>query len=543
MSIPPGAPAAPPRVPEAVHRRRWAILGVLMFTVLIMVLDHSVLNVAVKTIATPAPVGLGATQAELEWAINSYTLVFASLLFTAGLVGDRTGRKKALLCGMVVFGIGSALAAFSGSSAELIAYRAVMGVGAAFVMPATLAVLMNVFERDEQPKAIGIWAGAVGIAIALGPLTGGLLLEHFWWGSIFLVNVPVVIVGFAAMLLLIPDSRDPGPGRIDPVGVLLSIVGLVLLVFGIIRGGELASLTDRAVLLPLLGGLAVLTAFVLYELRIDHPALDFSYFRNPAFSAAITATALAFLSMMGVAFFSVFYLQTVRGHSPLEAGLLVLPLAVAQSAFAPRARLAVGRFGAKATCTAGMLMIATGLASFAFFDTSTPLWAIEIAFFVQGAGMGHVMSPVTTTVMQALPREKAGVASAINNTFRQIGGALGVAVLGSILSATYRTGIEPTLDATAAVPAEAKGAAGESLEATLSVVEKLGPSGDVLIGPAYHAFIVAMHLASLAAATVTVVGALVVARYLPGRVRPELEVPPHAPGEAAERSEAGAGRG
>ncbi|MEV0962912.1 MFS transporter [Streptomyces sp. NPDC049910] len=517
MSTPPGAPPAPPRVPEAVHRRRWLILAVLMFTVLIMVLDHSVLNVAVKTIASPAPVGIGATQAELEWAINSYTLVFAALLFTAGLIGDRAGRRKTLLFGMAVFGAGSALAAFSGSSTELIAYRAVMGLGAAFVMPATLAVLMNVFERDEQPKAIGIWAGGVGIAIALGPLTGGLLLEHFWWGSIFLVNVPVVIVGFAAMALLVPDSRDPDPGRIDPVGVLLSIVGLVLLVYGIIHGGELASLSDRSVLLPLVGGLAVLAVFVVYEHRVDHPALDFSYFRNPAFSAAITATALAFLSMMGVAFFSVFYLQSVLGHSPLQAGLLVLPLAVAQSLFAPRARLAVARFGAKATCTAGMVMIATGLACFAFFDASTPLWALELAFFVQGAGMGHVMSPVTVTVMQALPREKAGVASAINNTFRQIGGALGVAVLGSLLSAAYRGGIESTLARAPGVPDEARHAAGESLEATLAVAERLGPAGQVLIAPAHEAFLVAMHLAALCAATVTLVGAVVVATYLPGR--------------------------
>ncbi|MFI1468860.1 DHA2 family efflux MFS transporter permease subunit [Streptomyces wuyuanensis] len=539
MSTPPGAPPAPPRVPEAVHRRRWLILAVLMFTVLIMVLDHSVLNVAVKTIASPAPVGIGATQGELEWAINSYTLVFAALLFTAGLIGDRAGRRKTLLFGMAVFGIGSALAAFSGSSAELIGYRAVMGFGAAFVMPATLAVLMNVFERDEQPKAIGIWAGGVGIAIALGPLTGGLLLEHFWWGSIFLVNVPVVIVGFVAMALLIPDSRDPGPGRIDPVGVLLSIVGLVLLVYGIIHGGELASLSDRSVLLPLVGGLAVLAVFVVYEHRIDHPALDFSYFRNPAFSAAITATALAFLSMMGVAFFSVFYLQSVLGYSPLQAGLLVLPLAVAQSLFAPRARLAVARFGAKVTCTAGMMMIATGLACFAFFDSSTPVWALELAFFVQGAGMGHVMSPVTVTVMQALPREKAGVASAINNTFRQIGGALGVAVLGSLLSAAYRGGIESTLQRAPGVPEEARHSAGESLEATLAVAERLGPAGQVLIAPAHEAFLIAMHLAALCAATVTLIGAVVVATYLPGRRKPGADVPP----VPDERPAAGVARG
>ncbi|WP_338676307.1 DHA2 family efflux MFS transporter permease subunit [Streptomyces sp. SCSIO 30461] len=542
MSTPPGAPPAPPRVPEAVHRRRWAILAVLMFSVLIVVLDHSVLNVAVKTIATPAPVGLGATQGELEWAINAYTLVFAALLFTAGLIGDRTGRRNALLFGMAVFGVGSALAAFSGSSAELIAYRAVMGVGAAFVIPATLAILMNVFERDEQAKAIGIWAGGVGVSIALGPLTGGLLLEHFWWGSIFLVNVPVVLIGFVAMVVLIPDSRDPAPGRLDPVGVLLSIVGLVLLVYGIIRGGELASLTDQAVLAPLLGGIGVLTVFVVYEVRSDHPALDFSYFRNPVFSSAIAATALGFFATMGVAFLSVFYLQSVRGFSPLAAGLLLLPLAIAQSAFAPRARLAIGRFGAKATCTAGMLMITTGLAAFAFFDGSTPLWLIEAAFFVQGAGVAHVMPPVTVAVMQALPREKAGAGSAISNTFRQVGGALGVAVLGSLLSAAYRGGIESTLARTAGLPDGVKAAAGESIEATLSAAAKLGPSGKLLVGPANEAFVFAMHLTALAAAMATVVGAVVVAMYLPGRVRPGADgaLPP---GEPDGRPTAGAVRG
>ncbi|MFE3327410.1 MFS transporter [Streptomyces sp. NPDC059176] len=542
MSTPPGPPPAAPRVPEAVHRRRWAILGVLMFSVLLVVLDHSIMNVSVKTIATPAPVGIGASQAQLEWAINSYTLVFAALLFTAGVLGDRSGRKKALLFGLAVFGVGSVLAAFSGSATELIAYRAVMGFGAAFVMPATLAVLMNVFERDEQARAIGIWAGGVGVSIALGPLTGGLLLEHFWWGSIFLVNVPVVIVGFIAMALLVPDSRDPSPGRIDPVGVLLSIVGLVLLVYGIIHSGERASLTAPAVLLPLLGGLAVLTAFVVYETRTDHPALDFSYFRNPVFSAAVAATALAFLSMMGVAFFSVFYLQSVRGFSPLAAGLLVLPLAVAQSAFAPRARLAVRRFGAKATCTVGMLMITAGLAAFSLFDSSTPLWVIELAFLVQGTGMGHVMPPVTLAVMQAVPREKAGVGSAINNTFRQIGGALGVAVLGSLLSATYRRDIEGTLDANPAVPEAIRQEAGESIEATLAVAGKLGRAGEPLVVPAYDAFVAAMHVAALGAAAVTAVAAVVVAVHLPGRVAP-LEEGATVPGEPEERPAAGAARG
>ncbi|MFG3345022.1 MFS transporter [Streptomyces sp. NPDC048018] len=536
MSQPSPVSAAPGarRVPEAVHRRRWVILGVLMLSLLIVVLDNSILNVAVKTIASPAPTGIGATQSELEWAINSYTLVFAGLLFTSGLLGDRLGRKKVLLFGITVFGIGSALAAFSATPGELIAYRAVMGLGAAFVMPATLAVLMNVFERDEQPKAIGIWAGSVGLAIAVGPITGGILLEHFWWGSIFLVNVPVVLLAFALMAWLVPDSRDPRPGRIDLPGVLLSVLGLVLLVYGIIRGGELASFTDAEVLVPSLGGIVVLVAFVLYEKRSDHPALDVSYFRKPAFSAAVGAIALVFFALMGVTFFSAFYLQSVRGYSALESGLLILPLAVAQMIFAPRARLVVDRFGAKAVCTAGMLAVAVGLAAFAFFEADTPLWILEVVFFLQGAGMAHIMPPVTVSIMQSLPREKAGSGSAINNTFRQVGGALGVAVLGSVLSTTYRGEIEGHLGA---VPAGLRDTAGESIEATLAVAEKLGPAGHGLLAPAYDAFIDAMHVTAIGSAVVAVLGAVVVAVFLPGRAPAAPAAGAPAPGTRAEAGE------
>ncbi|MFE3127993.1 MFS transporter [Streptomyces hydrogenans] len=529
---PPSDPApAPPRVPEAVHRRRWAVLGVLMLSLLIVVLDNSILNVAVKTIATPAPTGLGATQSELEWAINSYTLVFAGLLFASGLLGDRLGRKRSLLFGLAVFGLGSALAAFSGSPGELIAYRAVMGLGAAFVMPATLAVLMNVFERDEQPKAIGIWAGSVGLAIAIGPITGGVLLEHFWWGSIFLVNVPVVLLGLALMAWLVPESRDPAPGRIDLVGVLLSVLGLVLLVYGIIRGGERASFTEPGVLLPVLGGLAVLTAFVLYEKRSDHPALDVSYFRKPVFSAAVAAIALVFFALMRVTFFSAFYLQSVRGYSALDSGLLLLPLALAQMVFAPRARLAVQRFGARAVCATGMAAVALGLAAFAFFDADTPVWVMALVFLVQGAGMAHIMPPVTVAIMQTLPREKAGSGSAVNNTFRQVGGALGVAVLGSVLSSVYRGEIESHLGV---LPPAVRATAGESLEATLAVAEKLHI--DALVAPAQQAFLDAMHVTAYASAAVAAVGAVVVAAFLPGRA-PAPGLPPQPTPDPTEATE------
>ncbi|WP_340380411.1 MFS transporter [Streptomyces sp. SS7] len=509
----PAVPVAP-RIPEQVHRRRWAILGVLMLSLLIVVLDNSILNVAIKTISTPAPTGLGATQSELEWAINAYTLVFAGLLFTAGLLGDRIGRKKVLLGGLAVFGIGSALAAESGSPAQLIAFRALMAVGAAFVMPATLAVLMNVFERDEQPKAIGIWAGGVGLAIAIGPITGGLLLDHFWWGSVFLINVPIVILAFALMLWLVPDSRDPNPGRIDPVGVVLSVVGLVLLVYGIIKGGELADFTDVTVLATIGAGLAVLAAFVVFEARSDHPSIDVTYFKNKVFSAAMAVITLVFFALMGVTFFSVFYTQSVRGYSPLQSGLLLLPLAAAQLIFAPRARLVVDRFGVRATTTGAMLVLTATLAAFATLDADTPIWLLEIVFFCMGTGMAHVMTPTSVVIMQALPREKAGSASALSNTFRQLGGALGIAVLGSVLSTSYRTGIEDRLGA---LPAGLRETAGESIEATLGVAARLGARGKGLVGPANDAFLHAMHITALCGAVVALAGAVVVALFLPAK--------------------------
>ncbi|MGW4006464.1 MFS transporter, partial [Streptomyces nigra] len=453
-------------------------------------------------------------QSELEWAINAYTLVFAGLLFSAGILGDRVGRKKVLLGGLAVFGAGSALAAFSGSPGELIAFRAVMGLGAAFVMPATLAVLMNVFERDEQPKAIGIWAGGVGLAIAIGPITGGLLLDHFWWGSVFLINVPIVLLALALMLWLVPDSRDPRPGRIDPIGVVLSVAGLVLLVYGIIKGGQLADFTDPAVLLTIGAGLAVLAAFVVFEKRSDHPSIDVGYFRDKVFSAAIGVIALVFFALMGVTFFSVFYTQSVRGYSPLETGLLMLPLAAAQMIFAPRARLLVDRFGNRATTTGAMVLIAATLAAFATFEADTPIWLLEVVFFLMGAAMAHIMTPISVVIMQALPREKAGSASALSNTFRQVGGALGIAVLGSVLSTAYRGGIEDRLTA---LPADVRHTAGESIEATLGVAEKLGPRGDALVGPAHDAFLHAMHITALWGAGIAVLGAVVVAVCLPGR--------------------------
>lgn len=491
--------------------RRWWALGALMASMLVLGFDMTILNVALPTMAGD----LGATTGEQQWMADAYVVVFAALMLPAGLLGDRFGRRRMLITGLGIFLAGSVVGALADGVTSVVAARCVMGVGAALVMPLAMAVLPSLFgEPQDRIKAIGIVSAASALGMPLGPILGGWLLDHFWWGSIFLVNVPVVVIALIAMVVLVPDSRDPRPGRLDPIGVVLSIIGLVLLVYGIIRGGELADFTDVSVLLPAIGGLAVLVVFVLHEKRSSSPAIDITYFRKPAFSAAVAAIALVFFALMGVTFFSAFYMQSVRGWSALQSGLLILPLAVAQMVFAPRARLVVARFGARAVCTVGMLMVAAGLAAFALFDADTPVWLMCVVFFVQGTGMAHVMPPVTVAVMQALPREKAGSGSAVNNTFRQVGGALGIAVLGSVLSAVYRGDIEGHLGA---LPAAARDTAAESIEATLGIAEKMGPAGAPLVAAAHDAFLDAMHVTAISSAVVALLGAIVVALFLPGR--------------------------
>src|SRR5271154_532332 len=359
---------------STIQRRRWVILGVLVVGLLAIVIDNTVLNVALKTIASPADKGgIGATQSQLEWAINSYTLVFAGLLFTFGVVGDRIGRKRVLIIGLALFGIGSLLSAYSHSPDQLIAARAAMGLGGAAVMPQTLSIIANVFEPAERAKAIGIWTAAVGIGVAIGPVLGGLLLTHFWWGSVFLINVPVTIVGAVAALVLVPESRNPNPGKIDYVGVLASVLGLVLVVFGVVQGGDGVSWLSAGVLGPLLGGLAVLALFVWHESRIEHPSLDVRLFKNRTLSASVGSIALLFFGMGGVYFFTSFYLQNVRGYSPLEAGSLAVPFALAQFIMAPRSSRLVNRYGVRAVGVVGMTANAVAIAGFAFIGTSSPI--------------------------------------------------------------------------------------------------------------------------------------------------------------------------
>jgi DHA2 family multidrug resistance protein-like MFS transporter len=492
------------------HPRRWAILGVLVVSLLVVVLDNTVLNVAMRTIADPVH-GLGASQSQLEWAINAYTLVFAGLLFTAGVLGDRYGRRLTLVVGLALFGAASLVSAYAQNPDQLIGARALMGIGGAAVLPATLSIISNVFDPRERGRAIGVWAGSVGLAVAIGPVVGGLLLEHFWWGSVFLINVPIVAAGLVAVLAMVPESRDPKPGRIDVLGVLLSIVGLVVLVYGVVNGGDHGFGRPTA-WGSILGGLAILGGFVAYERRIPFPSLDVRLFGNPRFSAAVATVGLVFFAAMGSMFFMAFYLQLVRGYSPLKSGVLMVPFAVAQLVFAPRSAAMVRRFGPRTVIGAGMALAMLALGAFAFVGEDTPLWMVAGLFFVQGVAMANVLPPATESVMSSLPREKAGVGSAVSNTIRQVGGALGVAVLGSVLSATYRSDMAPHV---VNLPAPARGAATESISGGYAVASRLGAAGRVLIDHVNDAFVQAMHYSAIGSAVVAFVGAIVVVVWLP----------------------------
>ncbi len=505
---------------QTIYRRRWVILSVLIVGLLAIVIDNTVLNVALKTIAEPRG-GLGASQSQLEWAINSYTLVFAGLLFTFGVIGDKVGRKRMLMIGLVLFGIASLLSAYSRSPEQLIFARAAMGLGGAAVMPQTLSIISNVFEPAERPRAIGLWAMAVGIGIAAGPVLGGLLLDHFWWGSVFLINVPVTVIGVIAVAILVPESRNREAGGIDYVGVLLSIAGLITLVYGIVQGGDTGSWVRPDVLGPVAGGLAILAVFAWYETRIAHPSLDVRLFRDRRLSASVGAIGLVFFGMGGVFFFISFYLQNVRGYSPLDAGLLTVPFAAGQLLLSPRSARLVTRYGAKAAGATGMFVMAAAIAAYATLGTASPIWILAVFFGIQGAAMGVVMPAATAAVMDVVPRERAGAGSALTNTSRQVAVALSVAILGSILAEFYRNSLSPALTG---LPAAARSAASSSITATQAVAQQLGPAGRSLLGPANDAFVHAMHITTAIAAALALAGGFVVLRWMPGKPQPVPEI-------------------
>jgi EmrB/QacA subfamily drug resistance transporter len=514
-------------IPNDVYVRRWAILVVLCLALLIVGIDGTIVNVALPSFVRE----LGASPSQLQWISDAYTLVFASFLLTAGSLGDRFGRRGALLLGLVVFGIGSLGGALVGTAGALIVTRAIQGFGSAFIMPSTLSILTNVFPDDERGRAIGIWAGVSGLGVAIGPLVGGYLLSHFWWGAVFLVNLPVIAVAIVAVIAIVPDSKDPNPRPIDGLGTVLSIGALTGLLFGIIEGPS-QGWTATPVLIGFIGGGAMLLAFILWELHTPEPMLDVTFFKNPRFSAASIAVTLVFFAMFGTIFFLSQYIQFVLGFSPLQAGAALIPVAVALMVSAPLSSFLVRIAGTKVIVTVGLLTVASSLALLSAATTTSGYPLVAVVLVLLGVGMGLAMAPATDSIMGSLPREKAGVGSAVNDTTREVGGALGVAILGSLLAASYSSAVAAStvvksLAASGAEGVKAASAVMNSIGGANQVSEVLGglehtgkvPAGttQAVVDASNAAFVHAMDHTVIVGAVIAGLGALVAFLFLPSQ--------------------------
>jgi EmrB/QacA subfamily drug resistance transporter len=500
--------------------RRWWAHAVLSLAVLVITLDNTILNVAIPALQRD----LGASDSQLQWIVDAYLLVFAGLLLTAGSIGDRFGRRRALFAGLAVFAGGSLAAAFSTDSSMLIASRAVMGIGGAFIMPTTLSIVTNMFDGRDRAKAIGIWAAVAGLGIGAGPVAGGFLLEHFEWGSVFLVNVPVAFTAIAAGWFLIPDSRDPQQAPLDPVGAVLSITGLAALLWGIIEAPS-HGWTDPQTLAAFAVATIVLGAFLAWERHTDSPMLDLTVFRNRRFSAASLAITLVFFALMGVMFFLTQYLQMVAGYSALEAGVRTLPIAGGMILAAPLSAKLAERLGTKLVVGTGLGLTATGFFVLSTISGASEYSTLAAALFVTGLGMGAAMAPATDSIMGSLPPAHAGVGSAINDTTRMVGGSLGVAVLGSLLSSGYRGQME---SAVSGLPGSVADAAREGIGQTAAIAHQVGGSvGNALLDAGQSAFVDAMSTVSIVAAAVAVAGSALAFALLPAREgEREIEIDP-----------------
>jgi EmrB/QacA subfamily drug resistance transporter len=505
-----GAPIDP-----AVYARRWRTLGVLCLSLTIVMIANMSLNLALPAIARD----LDASTGSLQWMVDAYALVFAGLLFSAGTLGDRFGRKGALQVGLGLFLAGSAVAVVAQTAGMVIGARAVMGVAAAFIMPSTLSIIANVFPPAERGTAIATWAGVAGGAAALGPTGSGLLLEHFWWGSVFLVNVPLAVAALVFGRRLVPTSRNPQRQPVDVTGAALSIVGVGALVYAIIeaphRGwaapGTLATFGVAAV------GLAL---FVAREVTARHPMLDLRLFRDRRFSVASGGIGLTFFTLFGTFFLVSQFLQLVLGLSPLAAGFVQLPVSVIMLTVAPQVPRFVDRYGARRVVPVGMALVALGMAVLSQVDAGSSALMVGAAMVPMGVGISATAAPLTTLIMAAVPPQRAGMGSAMNNASRELGGAFGVAVLGSLLTTRFDASLAPAVEG---LPAPSRAAAETGLAGALEVARGLpGEAGGALADAARTAFVDGFAQAGLVAALLAVTVAVGASLLLPRTAVPVL---------------------
>ncbi|MBY5164387.1 MFS transporter [Salsipaludibacter albus] len=506
---PPPQVSAGNGVDPDVYARRNQILAVLVLSLVIVVMGNASLNVALPSMAR----ALEATQSQLQWLVDAYALVFAGLLLPFGALGDRFGRKGALQVGLVLFALGATAASLMESAWPVIGARAFMGVGAALVMPSTLSLLSSAFPARERPRAIAIWAGFAGAGAGIGVITSGFLLLEFTWHAVFLVNLPIVAIALLVGAKILPKSRDNSRTPLDPVGAVLSVVGLGSLLFAIIEGPVVGWTSPRVVVAFVVGSVAV-TSFVAWERRTTHPMLDLTWFRDRRFSTGSLTISLAFFANFGLFFIMTQFLQFVLGYTPLEAGFATLPMSVMMVVSGTRSAGIVERFGPRRTIATGLAGAAVAFVLLALvMGPGMSYWPLLGPLLLFGTSVGMVMPPATGQIMSALPVDRAGVGSAVNDTTREVGGALGVAVLGSIANVVYRTGLGDLADG---APEQVRAAVVSSVAAAQEFAQSpAAPPGAADL--VRDAFTGAGMATFLAAAAVTLVNAGLVLTFVPRR--------------------------
>ncbi len=499
------------------YRLRWWTLAVIALSLLISNLDTSVLYVALPTIQAK----LHATNSQLMWMVNAYTMVFGALMLTTGSLGDRIGRAKLLQAGIAVFGLASLGAFFSNNPNHLIIWRIVQGTGASMLVPATLAIITNVFPKEERAKAIGVWAGIGGIALALGPIIGGLLVQHFNWNSVFLINIPVALVALIAGWFLVPDSRDSNPRKLDIVGNILALAGLASLLYGLVNGVS-KGWTAPQILGTLIGAVILIAAFIIWEKRLSQPLVEIGFFRSSRFSAGIIALFLMGLGLNGAYYVLTYYMQFVKGYSVLGTGMRFLPPAIGLLLGAVTTEKLAKRFGTKAILVIGFMGAAIMMFLTSQYTIDTSFWQIGAEFFFMGLFIGFIMTSVTDVIMGAIPKAQAGIGSAMNNVFRTLSGTIGIAALGGIVTSIYGTNLLKSAGSIAGLPASLAQQATDSIGTALWIAgsgQLPSEMSNALVQAAKQSFIDGWQVMAIVSGIIFVIGAILALKFIPSRVK------------------------
>jgi EmrB/QacA subfamily drug resistance transporter len=487
-------------------------LTVMCFTVLLISLDGTVLNVALPTLVTD----LHPSASAVQWIAAGFVLTEAVLLIMGGALGDRLGRRRIFLAGVTVFGLSSLGCALVHSSGPLIVMRCLTGLGAALLMPATLAIIATTFPPWERPRAIGIWAGISGIGTAAGPLLGGFLLHSFWWGSVFIINVPVAVVAIVGGIFFVSESRAPNPANLDPVGVTLLALGLAGVTYGLIMAPD-DGWTSISTVVGIVAGSLLLLAFVVWDGRRERPMVDFQLFRNPTFSTGLAAVAASIFAMFGVSFLLSQYIQFVQGASVFTVGLRFLPMAAGTLIGSNLATRLAFRYGLRAVIVTGMLLITSALSIYTTLQVSPNPVPIGIAFTLVGLGLGLVIAPASNAVMSTLPPDKIGVGSGLRTTVQLLAGSFGVAIIGNLVISRYRSGVSAGLQGPLrTLPAAAKSAVSSQIGSATAVAARLpAPMSTKVRVVADSSFVSGIRLGALVDVIVMLIAVIAVSRYIP----------------------------